>query len=154
MAEPEHLVAEEEGSQAPGAYSLLASPRMRPRPLVLVSGKGVIGTAGGHESYVRAHALAVARFGFEPHVFCAARRSGTTVTDFATVHDVAAPVPVAAQQPLIARAIVRRFRDEAQPVAIHGFALWASAGALAALMLTRGETPGHTGRGGVRDPHL
>ncbi len=111
---------------------------MRPRPLVLVSGKGVIGTAGGHESYVRAHALAVAQFGFEPHVFCAARRSGTTVADFATVHDVAAPVPVAAQQPLIARAIVRRFRDEAQPVAIHGFALWASAGALAALMLTRG----------------
>src|SRR5690348_4898933 len=98
-------------------------------PLVLISGKDVLDGTGGHESYVRAHALAAARAGYEPHVFCVAHRSETTAARFGAVHRVAAPLglhlPPALQAPLLARAVVRFLTPRPGPHVIHGFAMWA-----------------------------
>jgi hypothetical protein len=59
--------------------------------LVLISGRDVLETAGGHSSYVRAHALAALRAGLEPHVFCLARNGDVVQTDFGIVHRVGVP---------------------------------------------------------------
>jgi glycosyltransferase involved in cell wall biosynthesis len=105
------------------------------KSLVLVSGKDVLKAVGGHETYVRAHALAATRLGFEPHIFCNGRRTRTTATDFGIVHHIAPPVPVVAQVPLLARAIVRFLEGGTERHLIHGFAIWSAAGALAARTL-------------------
>lgn len=105
---------------------------MAAQPLVLVSGKDVLDGVGGHETYVRAHAQAAAGLGFAPHVFCVGRRARVTETSYGTVHHVAPALPVAAQVPLLGRAIARRMRD---PVAVHGFAIWSGAAVLAARRL-------------------
>ncbi|MEA2220001.1 MAG: hypothetical protein QOJ35_2627 [Solirubrobacteraceae bacterium] len=110
---------------------------MPARPLVLVSGKDVLSGVGGHETYVRAHALAAARLGLAAHVFCAGSRARTTTTDFGVVHEVPAPLPVALHGPVLAAAIVRCVGRRAGPIGIHGFAAWAAAGVLASRALAR-----------------
>lgn len=110
---------------------------MGSRPLVLISGQDVLGRVGGHCRYVRAHARAVAELGFEPHVFCAGPRARVTRTDFGVVHHVAPRVPVALQVPLLAGAVVRFLSGRRGPHAIHGFAIWSAAGAMASRALRR-----------------
>src|SRR3954469_5717852 len=114
---------------------------MPPKPLVLISGKDVLDGVGGHESYVRAHALAAARAGFEPHVFCIGRRPATTRTEYGCVHHVAAPLPVAPpvalHGPLLARAVVAFLGGRPGPPLIHSFAIWPAAGAAASRALAR-----------------
>ncbi len=105
---------------------------MAPPPLVLVSGKDVLDGIGGHETYVRAHAEAAVGLGYEPHVFCVGRRAAVTPAPFGVVHHVAPAVPVAAQIPLLARAVTRAVTE---PVAVHGFAIWSAAAVLAARRL-------------------
>lgn len=92
---------------------------------------------GGHETYVRAHALAAARLGLDAHVFCVGSRPRTTRTDFGVVHHVPAPLPVALHGPLVARAVVRFVGRRPGPIGIHSFAVWASAGVLASRALAR-----------------
>jgi glycosyltransferase involved in cell wall biosynthesis len=111
-------------------------------PLVLVSGKDPLHFVGGHESYVRAHALAAAACGYEPHIFCVSRsmRGWTTNADFGTVHHV--PVlgrghPVVLQGPPLARAVARFLEHRPGPHLIHGFAMWAGAGVAASRALAR-----------------
>lgn len=106
-------------------------------PLVLISGKDVLEAVGGHQSYVRAHALAVTRLGLKPHIFCNGRHTRTTTADFGVVHHVAPRLPVVAQGPLLARAVVRFLAGRPGPHVIHGFAIWSVAAALAARTLRR-----------------
>jgi glycosyltransferase involved in cell wall biosynthesis len=111
-------------------------------PLVFVSGKDPR-RAGGHENYVRAHALAAAACGFEPHVFSvsSSRRSQIVATEFGTLHLVAAPLgvthPVILQNRPLARAVVRLLRDKRGPHLIHGFAFWSRAAGAASRELAR-----------------
>jgi len=46
---------------------------------------------GGADTYIRAHARAAARAGFEPHIFCRGSPPGVEETDFGIVHQVALP---------------------------------------------------------------
>src|SRR5215472_16698123 len=46
---------------------------------------------GGLDTYVRAHARAAVRAGFEPHIFCRGSPPGVEETDFGIVHQVALP---------------------------------------------------------------
>lgn len=116
-------------------------------PLVLVSGKDPR-RAGGHENYVRAHALAAAACGFHPHVFSVSSslRSRTVATEFGTLHMVAAPLgvthPVILQNGPLARAVAGFLRDRpGGPHLIHGFALWSRAAVAASRALGRQGMP-------------
>lgn len=111
---------------------------MSDRPLVLISGKDVLHGVGGHETYVRAHALAAARMGLDAHVFCTGRRPRKTRTDFGVVHHVPAPSrPVALHGPFLSSAVVRFVGDRDGPIGIHGFSIWAAAAVLASRALSR-----------------
>jgi glycosyltransferase involved in cell wall biosynthesis len=111
------------------------------RPLVLVSGKDPLNDVGGHKTYVRAHALAAAKIGFEPHIFCVGTRSGVQDTDFGTLHTVAGPLgfrrPLAFHGPVLARAVVDLLVDQPGPHLVHGFAIWSQAGVAASRALAR-----------------
>lgn len=120
------------------------------RPIVLIAGKDPTTTTGGHPSYVRAHARAVALAGFAPHVFALAPRAGREETDFGTLHRIATPVrPIrrlmaAGHAPFLAAGIarfLRDFRDLPGPRLVHGFGAWAYAGAAAARTLARQGIP-------------
>src|SRR3954453_13552141 len=105
------------------------------KPLVLISGKDVLDGVAGPESSVRAHALAAARAGFEPHVFCVGRRTGIATTEFGQVHHGALPPPVeppvAVHGPLRARAVAAFLAPLPGPHVNHAFAVWAAAGVAA-----------------------
>jgi glycosyltransferase involved in cell wall biosynthesis len=112
-------------------------------PLVLISGRDPLDGIGGHETYVRAHALAAASCGFEPHIFCMSKsiRGRTARTDFGVVHYVSHPLPrqrpIAAHGPFLARAVVRFLAQSPGPHPIHSFALWSGAGVAASRALAR-----------------
>ncbi|MBJ7354377.1 MAG: glycosyltransferase family 4 protein [Thermoleophilaceae bacterium] len=105
-------------------------------PIALVSGKDVLQGVGGHETYVRAHALAAQRLGLDPHIFCVGPRSRTVATDYGTVHHVRAPGPASMQGPPLANAVAELAGPD-HLLGIHGFALWASAGAMAGRLVRR-----------------
>src|SRR5262245_47406876 len=46
---------------------------------------------GGYDTYVRTHARAAVRAGFEPHIFCRGSPPGVEATDLGIVHKVALP---------------------------------------------------------------
>jgi glycosyltransferase involved in cell wall biosynthesis len=156
MPEAEHLVADEHRAHSryklpavvvPTQRSESTSRRVgaRKRPLVFVSGKDPLNDVGGHKTYVRAHALAAARIGFEPHIFCVGARSRVQETDFGTLHTVAGPLgfrrPVALHGPVLSRAVVGFLAHQPGPHLIHGFAIWSQASAAASRELaSRGVT--------------
>lgn len=55
-------------------------------PVVLVAGGDPVPGIGGHSSYVRAHALAARRAGFEPHILCIGPGRRTVETDVGILH--------------------------------------------------------------------
>lgn len=109
--------------------------------LALISGKDMLGEVGGHHSYVRAHALAAGRAGFEPHIFCLSGRrdSVSVLTEFGVVHDVGVRnrPPAAFQGPLLGAPVARFLERRPGPHVIHSFAIWAAAGVLASRALAR-----------------
>jgi glycosyltransferase involved in cell wall biosynthesis len=105
-------------------------------PIALISGKDVLHGVGGHETYVRAHALAAQRLGLDPHIFCVGGRARSVATDYGTVHHVRAPGPVAMQGPPLAIAAAE-LAGSGHLLGIHGFALWASAGVMAQRIVKR-----------------
>ena len=56
-----------------------------------MSGQDPTKGMGGHGTYVRAHARAAKRAGFEPHIFCCGPRAERIETDFGTLHRVRDP---------------------------------------------------------------
>jgi glycosyltransferase involved in cell wall biosynthesis len=111
------------------------------RPLVLISGKDVVDRVGGHASYVRAHALAAIRAGFEPHIFEIARTPGTVETEWGTVHRLRMPhrhpSPIVLHMPFLARAVTDFVVERADTQVVHSFGVWAAAGATATRALAR-----------------
>ncbi len=61
------------------------------RAVVLITGRDPSEGKGGGSSYVRAHARAALRAGFEPHIFCVGERDDEVTHDFGVVHRVASP---------------------------------------------------------------
>jgi glycosyltransferase involved in cell wall biosynthesis len=117
-------------------------------------------STGGHPSYVKAHALAALRLGFEPHIFSVmGRKAAPEDTDFGVLHRVATPVrPLRAHMAqahslFLARAVTESLGGESEgrlhgthsllargrPSLIHGFGAWSLAGVLAARSLARRE---------------
>lgn len=112
------------------------------RDVVLVTGRDPLDElGGGHSSYVRAHARAVLRLGFTPHLFCAGRGQATVETDYGIVHRSAAPVRPVRQllaglhAPRLAAAIARFAAGRRGPLLVHGFGIWGYAGVLACARL-------------------
>ena len=112
------------------------------RDVVLVAGRDPLDElGGGHSSYVRAHARAVLRLGFTPHLFCAGRGQATVETDYGIVHRCAAPVRPVRQllaglhAPRLAAAIARFASGHRGPLLVHGFGVWGYAGLLACARL-------------------
>ncbi len=112
------------------------------RDVVLVAGRDPLEElGGGHSSYVRAHARAVLRLGFTPHLFCAGRGQAIVETDYGIVHRSAAPVHPVRQllaglhAPRLAAAIARFAAGRRGPLLVHGFGVWGYAGVLACARL-------------------
>lgn len=111
--------------------------------LVMVSGKDITQGNGGHSAYVRAYARAARAAGYDPEVFCIGNRRGPETSEYGRIHWVPlpfaalmAPGPVTVRSrhaffhlPLLRKAIARHLREERGPVIIHGFGVWAEAGA-------------------------
>ena len=118
------------------------------RDVVLVAGRDPLDElGGGHSSYVRAHARAVVRLGFSPHLFCASRDDAEIVTDYGVIHRCAARVRPVRQNlaglhaPRIAAAIARFVTGSdgrarrGGPLLVHGFGVWGLAAVLACARL-------------------
>jgi glycosyltransferase involved in cell wall biosynthesis len=114
---------------------------MGPTSLVLISGKDVVDRVGGHASYVRAHALAAQRAGFEPHIFEISAKGGTVDTPWGLVHRIRTPQrhpsPIVFQMPLLSRAVTNFVAEHSDTKVIHSFGIWAAAGASASRALAR-----------------
>ena len=111
------------------------------RPIVFAVGRDPLKGMGGHSSYVRAHARAAIRAGFEPHVFCAASDTAIIESDIGVIHRVRSspfqffPKNVEAgnrksliiwHAPLIASAMEAFLLERKSPHLIHGFGTWLS----------------------------
>jgi glycosyltransferase involved in cell wall biosynthesis len=105
---------------------------------------------GGHTSYVRVHARAALKAGFEPHIFCAASETGVAPTEFGIVHLVRTDfLPQRTIEaglrkkllfwtaPFVTAAIVRFLSNRQGPHLIHGITIWGYSGVAAAERLHR-----------------
>jgi len=128
-----------------------------PGRLLFVAGKDpLLEIGGGHSSFVRAHARAALRAGFEPEIFCASPEAGLVRTEFGRVRRIRslwpmtlapnlgspAYLPLAPLHiPQIARAIRRFLAEQSCARAlIHGFGVWGSAAVAAARRPGRAAT--------------
>jgi glycosyltransferase involved in cell wall biosynthesis len=121
------------------------------KAIVYVAGKDPLEERGGHSTYVRAHARAAIRAGFEPHLFCASCHNGQVRTDYGVVHRVLSPLRFLPQRsgagfrthtvvwhvPLIARQVTQFLAARPGPHLVHGFGVWGSAAVTAARRLGR-----------------
>ncbi len=112
--------------------------------IVFVAGRNPLEEiGGGHSSYVRVHARAAIRAGFEPHIFCVSRRGGVVETDFGAIHRTPSPfrpfrqLMICGHGPLLAAGIQRFVWSRAGPHLIHSFGVWGYAGVLASQRLRR-----------------
>jgi glycosyltransferase involved in cell wall biosynthesis len=115
-------------------------------PIVLISGRDP-SRAGGHESYVLAHALAAARIGFEPHIFFGSTATGTERTEIGVVHRVRVPprrqppvlaqIPLPTYMPLLGRGVANFLGPFAGGHLIHSFGVYGAAGVWAGRALKR-----------------
>jgi glycosyltransferase involved in cell wall biosynthesis len=123
---------------------------MKRPTVVFVVGRDPRTGLGGHSSYVRAHALAAMRAGFEPHIFCSSSETGVVESEFGTVHLVRSDfLPQTTLEaglrkkiifwtaPFVTAAIVRFLSSRQGPHLIHGFATWGCSGVVAAEKLQR-----------------
>ncbi|HKQ74043.1 MAG TPA: hypothetical protein VJ810_10110, partial [Blastocatellia bacterium] len=109
------------------------------KEVVFVVGKDPLVEMGGHSSYVRAHARAAIRLGFEPHLFCVGFEEGVVETDFGVLHRSLSPLrrfrhqagggvrvsTVPLHEPMLAAGVERFLRSRGGPALIHGFGVWA-----------------------------
>lgn len=111
---------------------------------MLVAGKDPLEeVSGGHSAYVRAHALAARRLGFEPHLFCVNRTDGVVETDFGVLHRLRSPLRpyrqlmVAGHGRTLIAGIVRFLLAARPPHLIHAFGVWGYVGVAVNRVLAR-----------------
>lgn len=112
------------------------------RPVLFVSGRDPRDEkSGGHSSYVRSHALAARRAGFEPHLVCVGKSASEEAAEFGWIHRVRAIARPYRQQlmalhgPLLTREATRLGSRYPAPLLIHGFGVWGYAAVAAARRL-------------------
>ncbi len=124
--------------------------RMSKPIVVFITARDLRQALGGHSSYVRAHARAALRAGFEPRIFCPSSETGMAETEFGIVHLVRTDfLPQRTIEsglrkkllfwtaPLVTAAIVRFLSTRQGPHLIHGFSVWGYSGVIAAERLRR-----------------
>ncbi|HUG36059.1 MAG TPA: glycosyltransferase family 4 protein [Candidatus Limnocylindrales bacterium] len=122
-------------------------------PVVFVTGVDPGLGVGGHSNYLRAHARAARRAGFEPHIVCLSAQAGTTRAPFGTVHHAQVPsrrshLPgfkarehqMVWRVPFLARAVAHVAEVTGARI-IHGFGFYGSSGVLAARRLAGRARP-------------
>lgn len=60
-------------------------------PIIFVTGRDPLIGIGGGSTYVRSHARAAMRAGYDPHIFCVTDRDETVETEYGTVHRLKTP---------------------------------------------------------------
>lgn len=124
-------------------------PRAAPAargPVVFVAGRDPeVERDGGHSAYVRAHAFAAKRAGYEPHLFCVGPETRETVTDYGVIHRVPSLPPyrqnaIAVHAVPLSRAIVSFLRVCPRGTIVHAFGVWGFA-ARSACRAARGRDP-------------
>jgi glycosyltransferase involved in cell wall biosynthesis len=137
---------------------------MRP-PVIMISGKDPIREAGvGHTTYIRAHALAALRAGYEPHLLVVSPAAEVVESEFGHIHRVRSPWPYGRcdgigyrqwllwlHAPLLARAGAALAQRLDAPAIVHGFgpyggvadAIARRAGGRAVAILSAYTTMGH-----------
>jgi len=121
------------------------------RPVILVSGKDPLREehGSGHSAYVRAHARAALRAGFEPHIVAIGAVTEDVTSEFGMIHRRATWLRPYRQLliPVHAAPLERAIADIALSVPragsllVHGFGVWSYAGVRAARRLTAAGTP-------------
>jgi glycosyltransferase involved in cell wall biosynthesis len=100
------------------------------RPVIFVAGRDPeVERDGGHSSYVRAHAFAAMRAGYEPHLFCVGPDTRETATAYGLIHQVRSLRPfrqnaIAVHSPPLSRAIVSFLRGCPRATIVHAFGVW------------------------------
>ncbi len=101
---------------------------MPSNPIIFISGRDPLESVGGHGTYVRAHARAAIRAGFEPHIFSVSRSSHVFPTDLGVLHRRASPfrplrqLMILGHAPLLVRSVERFARTHpSRNVLIHSF---------------------------------
>jgi glycosyltransferase involved in cell wall biosynthesis len=114
------------------------------RAVVFVAGRDPLAElGGGHSAYVRAHALAAQRAGFEPHLFCVGPTSGIEQAEFGIVHRTFSPfrpyraLMIPFHGPLLIPAVARFAAAQPPPRVIHSFGVWGYVGVRASERLAR-----------------
>ena len=121
-----------------------------PEAIVLVAGNDILGSTGGHPTYVRAHASAARRAGFEPHLFSLGQFNDIVETEFGVVHRVpvcinADKVPILRHRKnqlfwrygVLARAVTGFVLSHQKVRLIHSFGVFGSVGVMAQNNLRR-----------------
>jgi glycosyltransferase involved in cell wall biosynthesis len=128
------------------------------KPIIFVTGKDPLEGVGGGTVYVRGHARAALRAGYEPHIFCVTSRDEVVATDFGFVHRVLTPfrpikslsvapneyssrfvrhwlnalaftpLMVGFHKPALVESIAKFLRVRKGPHLIHGFYTWGCVG--------------------------
>jgi hypothetical protein len=104
------------------------------KAFAMIAGKDPLEKLGGHSTYVRAHARAAIRAGFEPHISCASDRAGVFETDCGVLHRVASPfrpfrqIMISGHASFIAADLERFLLQRSGPHLIHSFGLWGCIG--------------------------
>ena len=130
---------------------------MTPRnEIIFVAGKDPIAGAGGHDHYVRVHAMAAMAAmaaGWQAHLFCVGHHEDVVDTPFGRVHRIRSPFAwfyrrdpsgdfrtpwIPFHAPLIHRRIKSHLRSRTGRFVIHGFGLYGAVGA----RLRREQNPG------------
>jgi glycosyltransferase involved in cell wall biosynthesis len=113
------------------------------KEIVFISGKDPLVEIGGHSSYVRAHARAAMRLGFEPHIFCVSSKTEVVRGAFGVIHRVATPfrpfrpLMTPFHSPSIGVEAERFSATISDPILIHGFGIGGYAGLTVARRLAR-----------------
>ncbi|MGH7003987.1 MAG: hypothetical protein ACREIP_08570, partial [Alphaproteobacteria bacterium] len=88
----------------------------------------------GHTIYVRTHAYAAVRAGFDVHVVCLAAKARTEATAYGTVHAGVSPIATIRQNriPTLSPVLSRMIADLATSLGrretiLHGFGVWGHA---------------------------
>ena len=122
------------------------------KAIVLIAGNNILESPGGHPTYVRAHARAALRAGFQPHLFSLGRFNDIVETKFGSVHRVpvridADKVPILRHRKnqfvwryaILARAVAAFILSHRSVRLIHSFGVFGSVGVMAHDILRRHE---------------
>jgi glycosyltransferase involved in cell wall biosynthesis len=114
-----------------------------PNQVVFITGRNPELKYGGHDFFVRAHARAAIRAGFEPHLFFAGTKTRVTDSPLGMLHETASPfgfprtLSMPLNNPLLAPRVERFLLSQPGPHLIHGFGTYGYTGITVSRRLRR-----------------